>query len=85
MGAAQRIRLCGQPSCSGALRAPSGLPGVSVEDLALANGALDLEEMGMDCADAIHLSAPSRRETMLTFDRRFIETVADGFVTMREP
>ena len=68
-----------------ALRAFLGLPGVSVEDPALASGALDLAEMGMDFADALHLGAAARCESMLTFDRRFIETAKNASITVREP
>ena len=68
-----------------ALRAFSGLPGVSVESPALLAEALDRAEKGMDFADALHLAAAARCETMLTFDRRFIETARGTSVRVTEP
>ncbi len=68
-----------------ALRAFSGLPGVSVESPTLIAEALDRTEKGMDFADALHLGAASHCETMLTFDRRFIETAKDTSVRVTEP
>ena len=44
-----------------ALRAFSGLPGVSVENPAPLVEALDLTEQGMDFADAVHLGAAARK------------------------
>lgn len=57
-----------------ALRAFSGLPGVTVEDPDLLMRALDRTEMGMDFADALHLGAAAHCETMLTFDRGFVRS-----------
>lgn len=68
-----------------ALRAFSGLPDVSVESPALLAEALDRAEKGMDFADALHLAAAARCETMLTFDRRFIETAKGTSVRVTEP
>ena len=68
-----------------ALRAFSGLPGVSVENPALLSEALDLAEKGMDFADALHLGAAAGCETMLTFDRRFIETASNTSIRVAEP
>lgn len=39
----------------------------------------------MDFADALHLAAAARCESMLTFDRRFIETAKGAPVWVREP
>ena len=39
----------------------------------------------MDFADALHLGAAARCESMLTFDQRFIRAAADGPVSVREP
>lgn len=60
-----------------ALRAFSGLPGVTVEDPDLLMRALDQTEIGMDFADALHLGAAAHCETMLTFDRGFVR-IAQG-------
>ena len=68
-----------------ALRAFSGLPGVSVENPALLIDALDLAEKGMDFADALHLGAAALCDTMLTFDRRFIESARNAPVRVTEP
>lgn len=68
-----------------ALRAFSGLPGVSVENPALLTEALDLAEKGMDFADALHLGAAAGCETMLTFDHRFIETARNTSIRVAEP
>ena len=68
-----------------ALRAFSGLPGVSVENSILLTEALDLAEKGMDFADALHLGAAALCDTMLTFDRRFIEAARNAPVRVIEP
>ena len=68
-----------------ALRAFSGLPGVAVENPALLTEALDLAAQGMDFADALHLGAAARCETLLTFDRRFIETARHASVRVMDP
>lgn len=68
-----------------ALRALAGLEEVTVEDPLLLAEALDRAERGMDFADALHLGAAARCETMLTFDRRFIRAAADARVPVREP
>ena len=68
-----------------ALRAFSGLPGVSVENPVLLTEALDLAAQGMDFADALHLGAAARCEAMLTFDCRFIETARHASVRVTEP
>ena len=67
------------------LRDFAGLPGVSVENPVLLAEALRRAEQGMDFADALHLGAAAQCETMLTFDRRFIEMAKDGPVEVREP
>ncbi len=68
-----------------ALRAFAGLPGVAVENPGLLAEALDRAAAGMDFADALHLGAAARCDTMLTFDRRFIEQAQCGPVRMLEP
>lgn len=68
-----------------ALRAFSGLPGVTVEDPDLLMRALDRTEEGMDFADALHLGAAAHCESMLTFDRDFVRTAADASPAVREP
>ena len=68
-----------------ALRAFSGLPGVSVESPDLIAEALGRAETGMDIADALHLGAAARCEALLTFDRRFIELAGDAPVRVTEP
>ena len=68
-----------------ALRAFSGLPGVSVESPDLIAEALGRAEKGMDVADALHLGAAARCEALLTFDRRFIELAGDAPVRVVEP
>ena len=68
-----------------ALRAFSGLPGISVENPILISEALDLAEMGMDFADALHLGTAAGCEALLTFDRQFIESAAGASVRVTEP
>ena len=68
-----------------ALRAFSGLPGVSVESPDLIAEALGRAEKGMDVADALHLGAAARCEALLTFDRRFIELAGDAPLRVTEP
>ena len=68
-----------------ALRALAGLPGVTVENPILLGEALDRTARGMDFADALHLGAAARCESMLTFDGRFIEAATTAPVNVREP
>ena len=68
-----------------ALRALAGLPGVTLENPGLLGEALDHTMRGMDFADALHLGAAARCESMLTFDGRFIRAAADAPVNVREP
>ena len=68
-----------------ALRALAGLPAVAVENPVLLGQALDRTARGMDFADALHLGAAARCESMLTFDQQFIRAAADGSVSVREP
>lgn len=68
-----------------ALRAFAGLPGVAVENPSRIAAALDRAAAGMEFADALHLGAAARCDTMLTFDRRFIEQAQRGPVRMLEP
>ena len=68
-----------------ALRALAGVPGVTVENLVVPGEALDRTVRGMDFADALHLGAAARCESMLTFDERFIRAAEDAPVTVREP
>ena len=68
-----------------ALSAFSGLPGVTLENPALAAGALAGAKKAMDFADALHLGAAANCEAMLTFDRRFIGTANGGAVKVAEP
>ena len=68
-----------------ALRAFSGLPGVSIENPALLAGALARVKKGIDFADALYLGAAANCETMVTFDRRFIEAASDDAIKVAEP
>ncbi|QMW23147.1 type II toxin-antitoxin system VapC family toxin [Sandaracinobacteroides saxicola] len=53
-----------------ALRKLAGLPGVTLEDPALAARALDWSSRGMDFADALHLGSASHCTGFLSFDQR---------------
>ena len=55
-----------------ALKAFSGLPGVTVESPSLVGEALGRAEKGMDFADALSLDAAAHSQSMLTFDHSFI-------------
>ena len=68
-----------------ALQAFSGLPGVSLENPTLLIDALELAAKGMDFADALHLGAAARCQTMLTFDPRFIEADRNTPARVMEP
>ena len=68
-----------------ALRAFSGLPGVTVESPNLLVGALDRAENGMDFADALHLGAAAHCAAMLTFDRSFVHTARGESPKVAEP
>lgn len=68
-----------------ALRAFAGLPTVTVEDGAIVAKALDLAEMGMDFADALHLGRSAHCEGFASFDRRFVKAAkAAGLEGVRE-
>jgi predicted nucleic acid-binding protein len=54
-----------------ALAAFAGLPGVALEDPALAHKALDWTGRGMDFADALHLAKAGGCDAFVTFDQRF--------------
>ncbi len=68
-----------------ALKAFSGLPGVTVESPYLLREALDRAEKGMDFADALHLGAAAHCQTMLTFDRSFIRKARGASPRVKEP
>lgn len=68
-----------------ALQVLAGLADVTVEDPILLGEALDRTERGMDFADALHLGAASRCESMLTFDQRFIRAAEAAPIRVREP
>ena len=68
-----------------AMKAFSGLPGVTVESPYLLREALDRAEKGMDFADALHLGAAAHCETMLTFERSFIRTAGGASPRVKEP
>ena len=76
--------LAGQDAAN-ALRAFSGLPGVTVESPNLLVEALDRAAKGMDFADALHLGVAAHCETMLTFDRDFIRTARGESPRVAEP
>lgn len=64
-----------------ALRAFAGLPGIRLEDPALAARALDWAERGMDFADALHLAGSASCAAFISFDRKLGE-VATGLSEM---
>jgi predicted nucleic-acid-binding protein len=59
-----------------ALRDFAGLPGVTLEDTALASRALDWAERGMDFADALHLARAHGCSAFMSFDRRLARAAA---------
>jgi predicted nucleic-acid-binding protein len=63
-------------SVAGALRGFAGLPGVALEDAALASRALDWAERGMDFADALHLARAHGCSAFISFDRRLAKAAA---------
>ena len=58
------------------LRHLVALPGVTVEDAEEVHAALELFAGGVEFADALHLSASSACEQLLTFDDRFVRRAA---------
>ncbi|MYB17871.1 MAG: type II toxin-antitoxin system VapC family toxin [Holophagales bacterium] len=68
-----------------ALRAFSGLPGVTVESPNLLVDALDRAAKGLDFADALHVGAAAHCEAMLTFDRSFVRTARGESPEVAEP
>ena len=68
-----------------ALRAFSGLPGVSLENQSLLAQAFDHAEAGLDLADALHLAAAEKCEALLTFDRTLIRLARNSRVPVTEP
>jgi predicted nucleic-acid-binding protein len=68
------------------LRAFAGHPSVIIESPALVSRALELAEMGLDFADALHLTSMADCEAMITFDRDFIKLARRARAEMvREP
>jgi predicted nucleic acid-binding protein len=68
-----------------ALRAFAGLPTVSIEDANAVAAALDLAALGMDLADALHLSRSGHCDGFVTFDRRLVKAAGDvGNSAVRE-
>jgi predicted nucleic-acid-binding protein len=63
-------------SVSRALRDFAGLPGVTLENAALASRALDWAERGMDFADALHLAGAQGCSAFMSFDRRLAKAAA---------
>ena len=64
-----------------ALKNAVGLPHVTVEDSPAVAEALDLFEIGMDFADALHLASSRAAAQFATFDERlkkYADTVAPG-------
>jgi predicted nucleic-acid-binding protein len=57
-----------------ALRGLAGLPGVSVEEPAVLERALDWMEGGMDFADALHLAKAEGCSAFLSFDPKLPKT-----------
>ena len=55
-----------------ALRGVLGLPGVCAEDPSAVARAIEWFELGMDFADALHLTSSDRVERFVTFDTRLI-------------
>jgi predicted nucleic acid-binding protein len=53
------------------LRAFAGLPGIMLEDPALAIQALGWLEQGLDFADALHLASARGCDALITFDGDF--------------
>jgi predicted nucleic acid-binding protein len=74
------------PQLARALRAFAGLPRVISEDPRLAAQALDWMEVGLDFADALHLSKAVDCEAFVSFDRRFARAANKlGAVKIRLP
>lgn len=70
----------------GALRGVAGLPGVTLEDPALAAQALDRAEAGLDFADALHLGRAEECSVFLSFDRRLAKAAGrSAGVKVAEP
>jgi len=59
-----------------ALRALSGLPGVTVEEPARLAQALVWMSEGMDFADALHLAKAQGCSVFLSFDRKLIKSAS---------
>lgn len=68
-----------------ALRALAGLPGIFLENPAHFAQALSHAENGMDFADALHLSAASHCNIMLTFDQQFIQAATGTHIPVSQP
>ena len=74
-----------QAVVTGALRVFGGLPTVELEDAAIVSSALDLSEVGMDFADALHLGKSAHCAGLATFDRNFIKAAkAAGYDSVHE-
>ena len=56
-------------SVAAAIRAVAGLPDVEIEDSPSVARALDLVELGIDFADALHVAGGGDSQRFVTFDR----------------
>jgi predicted nucleic-acid-binding protein len=69
-----------------ALRDFAGLPGVSLENPALAAQALDWADRGIDFADALHLGAAAQCNGFVTFDTALTRAARKiGAQNVRQP
>jgi predicted nucleic-acid-binding protein len=69
-----------------ALRAIAGLPGVTLNDAASMNTALNWANEGMDFADAMHLALTTECDAFVTFDRDLTKLAKRlGASGVREP
>lgn len=69
-----------------ALRAFAGLPGVTIEDAAVAAQAMDWAMSGMDFADALHLAGAAGCDGFATFDTKLIRYAARlGGIPVKAP
>lgn len=84
----RRLYGFGPGQAEAALRDFSGLPGVTLENPAIVDQALDGMQGGTDFADALHLAAAVAETctAFLTFDRRLVKAAAShSSVRVEEP
>jgi predicted nucleic-acid-binding protein len=58
---------------------------IAIESEDIVNRALELNEQGIDFADALHLASSTQCDWFATFDKRFVKSAEDAAPPVRQP